>query len=229
MQNSSNRSLVELLFNYAGSGFMSYEFFFLYLCSVFLASIIPGPSMLLALSHGIRYGAKATMATAAGNVVASLLQAAAAIAGLGAVLQLSETVFWWVKLLGAAYLIYVGVCLWARAGGELQVADDAPHLRPPVQSMFLQAFLVAAGNPKAIIFFTALFPQFINPHLDRGVQYLLLLGGLAPVAFVCFMLYALGGEKIIRLFSGLELLRKVNRLIGAAFVGTGIALALSRR
>ena len=208
---------------------MSYEFFFLYLATAFLASIIPGPSMLLALSHGIRYGAKSTMATAAGNVAASLLQATAAIAGLGAILHLSETVFVWVKLFGAAYLIYVGVCTWRSARPKLQVSPATPQLRPPLRSMFLQAFLVAVGNPKAIIFFTALFPQFINPNLDRGWQYVLLLGGLAPVAFVCFMLYAFGGEKIISLFSGQNLLPKINKLIGGAFVGTGIALALSRR
>ena len=208
---------------------MSFEFFCLYLSTAFLASIIPGPSMLLALSHGIRYGAKPTVATALGNVAASLLQATAAIAGLGAVLHLSETVFLWVKLLGAAYLIYVGFSIWRSAGAKVEVAADVAQVRPPLRSMFLQAFWVAASNPKAVLFFTALFPQFINPHLDRGLQYTLLLGGLAPVAFICFMLYALGGEKIVSLFSGQNLLRKINKLVGGVFIGAGIALALSRR
>jgi homoserine/homoserine lactone efflux protein len=208
---------------------MSVEFFCLYLGTAFLASIIPGPSMLLALSHGIRYGAKPTMVTALGNVAASLLQASAAIAGLGTILHLSETVFLWVKLFGAAYLIYIGICTWRSAGSKPEVAHAVAQNRPPLRSMFFQAFWVAASNPKAVIFFTALFPQFINPHLDRGLQYMLLLGGLAPVAFVCFMLYALGGEKIIGLFAGRDLFRKINKLVGGVFVGAGIALALSRR
>lgn len=208
---------------------MSVEFFCLYLGTAFLASIIPGPSMLLALSHGIRYGAKPTMATALGNVAASLLQAAAAIAGLGTILHLSETVFLWIKLLGAAYLIYIGICTWRSAGSKVEVAHVEAQNRPPLRSMFLQAFWVAASNPKAVIFFTALFPQFINPHLDRGLQYTLLLGGLAPVAFVCFMFYALGGEKIIGLLSEQTLVRKINKLVGGSFVGAGIALAFSRR
>lgn len=208
---------------------MTLEFWMLYTLTVFLASIIPGPSMLLALSHGMRFGARRTVATALGNVCASLIQAGISIAGLGALLTVSEGFFLVVKWLGAAYLIYVGGMTWRSPRSKV---DGRPHENIPQTSlakMFLQAFLVAAGNPKAIVFFTALFPQFIDPATSHLLQFLVMLVTLAAVAFGCFMLYAVGGERIINIFSGEQIGRYLNRVIGGTFIGAGIGLVLSRR
>ena len=147
---------------------MSIEFWFLYAVTVFLASISPGPSMLLALTHGMKYGARRTMATAAGNVVASLLQATVSIAGLGAILTMSEGVFSVIRWLGAGYLIYLGIVTW-RSSPLMQAGEEngAPGPELTRRSMFLQSFFVAVGNPKAIIFFTALFPQIVGSGVHR--------------------------------------------------------------
>ncbi len=102
---------------------MSLEFWLLYAVTVFLASISPGPSMLLALTHGMKYGTRRTIATAAGNVIASLLQAAVSIAGLGAILTLSEGVFSVIRWLGAGYLIYLGIVTW-RSSSLLQAGEE---------------------------------------------------------------------------------------------------------
>ena len=209
---------------------MSLEFLLLYVTTVFVASIIPGPSMLLALTHGMKYGARRTVASAAGNVTASLLQAGVSIAGLGAILLASESVFLVVKWVGAVYLVYLGVSMWRSAETNLDVQNGAKrNASISLARMFSQAFLVAAGNPKAIVFFTALFPQFLDPSAAQIPQAIILLTTLAAIAFVCFMIYATGGEKVIAVLSGRRAGKYLNRFIGGTFIGAGVGLAVSKR
>ncbi len=209
---------------------MSLEFLLLYVTTVFVASIIPGPSMLLALTHGMKYGARRTVASAAGNVTASLLQAGVSIAGLGAILLASESVFWVVKWVGAVYLVYLGVSMWRSAETNLDLQNGAKrNASISLARMFSQAFLVAAGNPKAIVFFTALFPQFLDPSAAQISQAIVLLTTLAAIAFVCFMIYATGGEKVIAVLSGRRAGKYLNRIIGGTFIGAGVGLAVSKR
>jgi threonine/homoserine/homoserine lactone efflux protein len=209
---------------------MSFHFFLVYSVTVFVASIVPGPSMLLALTHGMKYGARRTVASALGNLSVTLLQAAVSIAGLGAVLLASEGLFNIIKWAGAAYLIYIGIGIWRSAGTNFhQAPDGVSSQAPPLSRMFLQAAFVTAGNPKAIVFFTAVFPQFIDPAAAYGPQFgmLMLAGGF--IAFGCFMLYATGGQKIVAMFSRAEVGKYVNRVIGGTFIGAGIGLLLSKK
>ena len=209
---------------------MSFEFWFLYAATIFLASIVPGPSMLLALTHGIKYGAKRTVAAAMGNVTASLIQAGITMAGLGAVLMASESLFMMIKWLGAVYLVIIGINTLRSSVLNISVEHDGPgNKQVSLPRMYFQAFVVAAGNPKAIIFFTALFPQFINPEVSHGLQFLVLMFTLSGIAFCCFMIYAVGGEKIVSLFVKDRARKLINRIIGTTFIGAGIGLALSDR
>jgi threonine/homoserine/homoserine lactone efflux protein len=209
---------------------MSVSFILLYCMTVFIASIIPGPSMLLALTHGMQFGARRTTASALGNVTVTLMQAPISIAGLGTVLIASETVFHLIKWAGAAYLIYVGLGIFCSSktslskGGVKQAAT-----MKSMRKMYLQAALVTAGNPKAIVFFTAIFPQFIDPDAGYLIQSLTLLGLCAIIAFGCFMIYALCGQKIVSLFSSISVGKIINRIIGGSFIGAGIGLAASNR
>ncbi len=209
---------------------MSLELFLFYTVTVFVASIIPGPSMLLALSHGIKYGAKKTIASALGNVSITLLQAAISIAGLGAILLASETLFLVVKLGGAAYLIYMGICLWCSPDVTIPTTPtNHPVQKAPLRKMYLQAAFVTAGNPKAIVFFTAIFPQFINPNVAYIPQFSILMGTCGIIAFTCFMVYAISGQKIAPLFSKTIIFKHINKLIGGTFIGAGVGLAASNR
>jgi len=95
--------------------------------------------------------------------------------------------------------------------------------------MFSQAAIVTAGNPKAIIFFTAIFPQFINPHAAYLAQSCLLLSVGAIIAFSCFMLYAISGQKIVFLFSKASVGKYINKIIGGSFISAGLGLAISNK
>ncbi len=235
---------------------ISWNFLIVYTLTVLVATITPGPSMLLALTHGVRYGVRRALASALGNTVASVLQALVAVAGLGVVLAASEDLFRLVRYAGAAYLVYVGICMLrapavplnaaaAEAGtastgaatgkadagspgvpgsADASDADDGPGAR----KLFAQAFFVAAGNPKAIVFFTALFPQFLAPG-DTLARSALLVADLAAIAFLGMMLYAVAGSRIAALLATTRAARWYNRTVGVAFIGSGAGLALSDR
>jgi threonine/homoserine/homoserine lactone efflux protein len=207
---------------------MSFEFILVYSVTVFIASIVPGPSMLLALTHGMKYGVRRTMVSASGNLLVTLVQAAVSIAGLGTILIASEGLFNIIKWAGAVYLVYMGLIIWRSPGSTID-SHGAPSSAPSPVKMFLEGVLVTAGNPKAIVFFTAVFPQFINPDVAYLPQFstLLLTGGL--IAFSCFMIYAACGQKIVALFSRAAVGKYVNRVIGGTFIGAGIGLAVSRK
>ncbi|WP_320006474.1 LysE family translocator [Maridesulfovibrio sp.] len=208
---------------------MSVEFWGIYVLTVFLASIIPGPSMILALTHGIKFGARRAVATAVGNCAASFLQAMVSIAGLGALLAASETAFTLVKYAGAAYLVWLGI--GALFSGEFTFDEELTEAGKQVSTrkLFAQGFWVAAGNPKAIVFFSALFPQFIGSG-DVSIQnFAMLLGLLCIIAFGCMMIYACGGEKLKEIIKGTTFCRYINKVLGTTFVGLGISLACARR
>jgi len=197
--------------------------------TVFIASILPGPSMLLALTHGMNYGAKRTLSSAMGNVTVTLVQASISIAGLGTILVASEAVFNIIKWAGAAYLIYIGVGLFLSPMRSLPLSEyDNPGKELSLRKMYLQAVFVTAGNPKAIVFFTAIFPQFIDPDFYL-IQSCMLLVICAFVAFACFMIYAIGGQEIVSLFSKTTVGKYINRGIGLTFIGVGIGLVAGNK
>ena len=209
---------------------MSLNFILLFTATLFIASIIPGPSMLLALTHGMQFGAKRTIASAMGNVTITLIQAAISIAGLGTILIASESVFGIVKFAGAAYLIYMGVVIFFSHKMSI-TPNNNTQLQSEVslRKMYIQAAIVTAGNPKAIVFFTAIFPQFINPNAACLPQFCLLMSIGSLIAFSCFMLYAISGQKIVFLFSKATVGKYINRIIGGTFIGAGIGLAAGNK
>ena len=125
-------------------------------------------------------------------------------------------------------IVFIGIMMFRSQGTQIeqstlnQINPTTPYLK-----IFRQAFMVAAGNPKAIIFFSALFPQFINPQSTQGIQFFILLSTMAVIAFICFMVYAMGGEKLVVLFNRKRIRKLINRMIGGTFVGAGIGLAVS--
>ncbi len=208
---------------------MSINFILLYAATVLIASIIPGPAMLLALTHGMQFGARRTIASAMGNLTVTVIQALISIAGLGTILITSEMAFQVFKYAGAAYLVYIGGRLFLSREMSIVSNDNNPRTNTSSRRMYSQAALVTAGNPKAIVFFTAVFPQFIDSSSPYLSQSCILLGLGSVIAFTCFMLYAIGGQKIVFLFSNASIGKYINRVIGGTFIGAGIGLAVSSK
>ena len=203
------------------------EFWSLYIITVFIASIIPGPSMILALTHGIRHGTKLSIFTALGNVTASMIQATIAVTGLGIILSTSTMLFMIIKYAGALYLIYLGIKLFKT---PFTVQEDN-NVKNSIKKrdLFIEAFIVAASNPKALVFFTALFPQFIHETQHNLTHYILLVSILGLIAFVCMMIYSLSAHFIKNIFNTTSLCTYFSKIIGSMFVSFGFALAFSKK
>jgi homoserine/homoserine lactone efflux protein len=208
---------------------MSMNFVFLYATTIFIASIIPGPSMLLALTHGMQFGARRTVASALGNLTVTIIQALISIAGLGTILITSEIAFHVFKYAGAAYLFYIGVRIFLSQDISITSIDNKLRSNTSPRKLYSQGALVTAGNPKAVVFFTAVFPQFIDPAAPYLPQSCMLLSIVSVIAFSCFMLYAISGQKIIFLFSKASIGKYINKVIGGSFIGAGIGLAASNK
>jgi len=204
------------------------DFWLLYVVTVSVATIVPGPSMLLALTHGLKYGTKKSISTALGNTVASMIQASIAITGLGLILITSTTLFMIIKYLGALYLIYLGVKLFKTPFHiEVNYVDKVKSISS--KKLFSESFIVAASNPKALVFFTALFPQLINDVQSSFTHYVLLVVILGIIAFMGMMLYATSAYFIKGIFNKTSLGEYFGKIIGSLFIGLGASLALVRK
>jgi len=211
---------------------MSTELFLMYLSVVFVATIVPGPSMLLALKHGVSYGFQRTLSTGAGYLLANLIMAWISYAGLGVILIASGKVFLIIKWTGAAYLVYLGIrTFFEPSGGSVSDSKEGPGLageNKKLVRMFLDGFIVAAGNPKGIIFFSALFPQFISGNTNASSLFGMIFIPLAIIALGCFMLYAAFGNRLAGWFRNSSVKKIFNKVTGGLFVGLGLAVLFSK-
>jgi len=207
---------------------MSLSFFVLFLTTLFIATITPGPSMLLALNHGIRFGWRRSLATAWGNVVATALQCLVSFVGLGFVLARAAWLLSTIRWVGAAYLVYLGLRLML-GPVDLLARGEPDSLGKPKRSLFVEAFMVTASNPKAIFFFSSLFPQFFaDGQLSFG-KAAAMLGSTLAMTFACMLGYATLGARIQGLFRRPRFRKGLQRGLGAALVGFGAGLAMDRR
>jgi homoserine/homoserine lactone efflux protein len=197
----------------------------LFLAATLLMSLSPGPNVFLLVSLGLRDGAAAVLKASAGIAVASLIFLAVSSLGLVAVLAASAPLFRAVCYLGAAYLIYLGVrmLLGARRGATNIVATVRPLPQP-----FLQAFVTHLSNPKALLYWSALLPQFLDPHAAMASQ-VILLGSLGIVLDVIVLSgYGLLAAAARRGTVPGGLQRAVNVAGGAFFVCAGALLAFAK-
>ena len=205
---------------------MSLNTWLLFLVTVFFVSATPGPNMLLALSHGIRYGVRRTLPTLAGLLTALGLIMAGSAAGLGAILAASELLFSLVKYAGAAYLIWLGIKTWRAAPQPLgQGPDGGSRTEGSAWQRFRTGFLVAMSNPKAFVFFTALFPQFMDASAPQGPQLMALAGTFYVIESSWQLAYAAGGSRLRNWLNSPLRLSWMNRFAGGSFMAAGVALS----
>ncbi|WP_420998072.1 LysE family translocator [Cupriavidus sp. 30B13] len=211
---------------------MTHSTLLLFLLASAVTIATPGPTVLLALSNGSRFGVRAACWGMAGAVCADMLLIATAAAGLGAVIAASEVAFRALKWIGAAYLAYVGWKLLRAKVGPLpgDAAQAAIHRREsaPPRELFMRCFLVAATNPKALLFMSAFLPQFIDTGAPLLPQYALIMAILALLNLLAMLVYAILGARVMHAFrdSGM---RWLNRISGATLIGLAGVLAVYRR
>jgi len=194
----------------------------------FVAVATPGPTVLLALNNGARWGLRAALPGILGGVLSDGVLTLAVALGAGALLLGSALGFSMLKWLGVAYLAWMGLRLLCSRGGLAMPTTLSAINRPKQRSIFGRSFLVAATNPKGYLFMSALMPQFIDPTLAAGPQFLQLAFIFAAIDAAVMLAYAaLGGRSraLLREHGMLWL----DRVCGAALCTLAVSLALYGR
>ena len=198
--------------------------------TAFVLIAVPGPSVLFVISRSLTLGRMAGLATVVGNAFGVYVQVLAVAFGVGAVVQESVAVFMVIKLVGAAYLIYLGIQA-IRRRRALAVAFGAEIQAKNTRRIVIDAFMVGVANPKALVFFAAVLPQFIDRSAGEVQAQLLMLGAV-------FFLVALVSDGTWAITAGTArswLGRKPTRLAviggtgGLAMIAIGVRLAFSGR
>jgi threonine/homoserine/homoserine lactone efflux protein len=170
---------------------MSLDVWVTYLATVLLLMSTPGPSHLLMLSNSATNGLARGLFTAAGDLTANFLQMLAAGLGLAALIAASATALLVIKWFGVAYLVYIGLRMIRRSGSRAHLGH-AP--RATRRALWLQGFLTSASNPKAVVFFAALFPQFIDPNASFWPQFAVLSASYLAIDAMFLCAYGSGAS-----------------------------------
>ncbi|RZL63011.1 MAG: LysE family translocator [Variovorax sp.] len=202
--------------------------YLLYVAAVALLVATPGPTMLMCMTNALNHGPRRAMTAVAGSIAAQLLVMLLSVMGLGALLAASETAFTTAKVVGAAYLIWLGIKTFRSGASALSVEGGEPA-DTPRRSFFLQGLLVGASNPKAILFFAALFPQFLNPAAPMAPQFAILALTFMAFEFAVLTTCALSVARLAPMLRKRGPVRWINRICGGLFTLMGGLLLLTRR
>ncbi len=203
---------------------MSLQLYLAFVATCIALALLPGPIVTLLIANGLRHGTRAALINIAG--VQAGLAIVIGIVAIGLTTLMATLGYWfdWVRLAGAAYLVWLGIKL-IRAPVE-GVGSDAPP-PPPRGGFFLQGLLVSLSNPKVLVFFGAFIPQFVDMSRDHVSQVTLLGVTFMLIAAITDALYALLAGRARAFFSARRT-RLVSRVSGGFMIGGGIWLALTR-
>jgi homoserine/homoserine lactone efflux protein len=202
---------------------MSLELYAAYLLACLIVVLVPGPTVTLIIANSIRHGTRAGLLNMVGTQAGLALMIGVVGIGLTSMIEAMGHWFDWLRLAGAAYLIWLG---WKMIRSAGTASATAPS-RAPRGGFLLQGVLVALSNPKTLLFFGAFFPQFIDPARDQGLQILIM--GLTAMLFaaVSDSTYALAAGRAGRALSA-KRVWLMSRLSGGFLIGGGLWLAFSR-
>ena len=186
--------------------------------------LTPGPAVLLVVSQGMRRGFASSRRGAAGILTGNAIYFALSAAGLGAVLLASKRVFDVLQIAGAAYLVLLGLKMLL-IPSRPETPLDAPTTRR-LDNSFVQGLLTQLANPKAIVFFTALLPQFVDPAKPMTMQFVILGVISILVELPVLLLYGLAADRGRAAYG--KHARFIERLSGACLIAAGAKLAATR-
>ena len=191
-----------------------------YCIAVFAGGIIPGPIMLLAMTSGAKYGPIRAVSVAMGNVIASILQVLISIVFVGFISRQVASLYPVLLAIGGLYLIYIAISL-LRANPFKQSVSDSSSDQPLKSHDFFNVFVITLLNPKAIMFFIALFPQVIpRDHYSFGLVAAMTIV-FGAIALLCFAIYAVFGSGIKRISQFGQMADVINFILCLIFIGLG--------
>lgn len=194
----------------------------LYLLAVTGLTLTPGPNGLLALTHGAIYGRRKTIATILGGSVGFASVIALSMFGIGALLAASVEILTFLKFVGGAYLIWLGISVWRSP--VIGNQETKPIKNVKSSSLFRQGALAALTNPKGILFFVAFLPQFLDPGISLISQFVVMALTFVMIEFIYEYVVASLANKLKPALAKFG--KRVNQVFGGVFIAIGIVLPL---
>ena len=195
-----------------------------FLAATALLILLPGPNVSLIVANAIAYGTRYGLLTVAGTSAAIVVQLALTALGLTALLGALAAWFEWLRWIGVAYLLFLGIRQWRAQPVDLTRTPPQPR---SFRAIALRGFLISLTNPKTLLFYGAFFPQFLASDRPLGPQVALLCASFLVIATVLDSAWALAAGRARRLLAMRGRLR--NRLSGGLLIGAGLSLALAHR
>jgi len=202
---------------------MNYQLFFAFLLLTVILVLTPGPIVTLVLATSATRGVRAGLITVAGSTLGNALLITGIALGLSLVIQHAAIIFEWLRWIGAAYLIWLGIQAWRHAGASGAAPAPSGHVH------FWRGFAVALSNPKTIAFFTAFLPQFIDPSLPAERQLAVMCTVSVVLAAFTDSSWAIAAGLGRAWFMTTWRAKLLGRMSGVALIGGGIWLSLARR
>ncbi|MCO8249128.1 LysE family transporter [Comamonas thiooxydans] len=206
---------------------MDLHTWFAFFVASWIIAVSPGSGAVLSMSHGLSYGVRKTSATIMGLQLGLLLILLIAGAGVGSLLMASEWAFNAVKIVGAGYLIYLGISQWRSGGSPLAAQEAVPEAS--LKKRVLMGFLTNATNPKGIIFMVAVLPQFMTTSRPLAPQLAILAVTMLAVDTTVMHGYAAGASALRGLMRSARAMRNQNRVFGGLLMAVGTGLFFVQR
>jgi threonine/homoserine/homoserine lactone efflux protein len=196
----------------------------------FALIVVPGPSVMFVISRAVALGRRAALLTVVGNAAGVYVQVVLVAVGLGAIVERSIAVFTTIKLLGAGYLVWLGVQAILHRRDIASAPDPMKSSRAP-RSVVIDGFIVGVANPKVIVFFAAILPQFVDRSgAPAGLQMALLGVVFVGVALLSDGAWAMAAGTARNWFAGSpRRLERLGAVGGAVMIGLGLQLAVTNR
>lgn len=194
--------------------------------TVLIIGVTPGPSVLLATANGMNYGSKKTIGTILGDLSANTLQIILSACGLAAIVISSGEIFSLIKWVGVGYLIYMGI---TKIISKPKIGDFKKNNEKSFLKLYREGFFMSASNPKAIVFFAALFPLFIDQNIAFIPQIIILGLTYLTIDGICLLIYLKFASKLKKYLENRQKIHLQNKVIGTLLICSGLMLSLVRR
>jgi homoserine/homoserine lactone efflux protein len=207
---------------------MKFETWLLFVITEAVLSITPGPAVLFVLSQAIRRGPSKSIWASGGILSANAMYFVLSATSLGAIIVASYNLFFLIKWIGAAYLVYLGVQCF-RAKSSMMALPEDNAAAGSGRRIWRDGFLLQGANPKALLFFTAILPQFIDPAYPVATQILIL--GVSSIVVEFFILLTFGqlAGRTLAAARNPRFEKISNRVAGSLLIGAGLGLARLKR
>lgn len=204
---------------------MSIDIVLIYTVVAFFYVLSPGPAVFLAIANGITTNMKVVAMSSLGNILGLFFLSGISILGLGALLLSSAYLFMAVKIVGAMYLVYLGLKQWRQAKKILPLGyGQIPVTPKKIGRYFIESFFLAATNPKPILFFIALFPQFLSMEQPIAPQFFILTSIFMSISFFVLCAYGYLAKTTRGIFSRGSFMQWFHRVTGSLFIIMGLSL-----